>query len=339
MQHKSSGGHPVVTNVPLTERFKFDAATAASLDRARAATSQISRQGIRKGRSGKGVEFQFTVHRRVKRLIRSRLFNNTVYLAILAGCVLSGLETYASELGQVGRRAMHIGDIIVISIFCIEAFLKIYCKGRRYFKILTNCFDFSVTVMSLVLLLATSTAIVNPLVFSLFRLFRCLELVSHSKELRWICAGFMGGIQSLLYIITLMSVVLFVYAVTGVFYFGRNDPYNFGSLQEAAISLLKITTLDDWQRIFYANFFGCYWACGAAPMFAYSDTSRCVNSEAHPKVSLLYFGRYVLCLCICNLCVLGSYFRICYYIATSSSRRGSSSRYSLAVYCRVWKRC
>jgi hypothetical protein len=54
----------------------------------------------------------------------------------------------------------------------------------------------------------------------------------------------------------------------------------------------KVTTLDDWRRIFYANFFGCYWSCQAAPMFVYPDKVRCVHSEPHPKISLLFFGRY-----------------------------------------------
>jgi voltage-gated sodium channel len=175
----------------------------------------------------------------------------------------------------------------------MEAFLKICSMGRqpmRYFKNTANMFDFFVTVISVVLLMANT----NPLVFSLCRLFRCLELVSHSTKLRWICGGFVGGIKSIMYIIALMSVVLFVYAVTGVFYFSKNDPYNFGTLRHATISLLKLTTLDDWRRIFYANFFGCEWATNAAPMFVYSDKSMCTASEARAVIAVLYFVSYIV---------------------------------------------
>jgi voltage-gated sodium channel len=207
-----------------------------------------SRSGIRPGRStdglvlhsdnGSGVYFELL--RQARKIVGSRWFNSSIYVTILVGCILSGLETYQDELGDMGHMVTTLGDIIVVTIFCIEALLKICSAGRGYFKVTANLFDFAVTLISLVLLLATSTTAINPLIFSLFRLFRCLELVSHSRKLRWICAGFIGGIQSILYIVALMFLVIFVYAITGVFYFGRNDPYNFGSFRAATISLLKV---------------------------------------------------------------------------------------------------
>jgi voltage-gated sodium channel len=246
-------------------------------------------------RSSEAKEIVLSV--RAKEIVRTQRFENLIYVTIIAGCVLSGVETYEEELGQSGRMVTKVGDAVVITIFCVEASLKICSTGRepmRYFHDYANQFDFAVTVISLVLLLLTSGAGTHPLIFSLFRLFRCLELISHSRKLRWICAGFTGGIKSILYIIMLLSVVLFVYAVTGVFYFGRNDPFNFGSFRQATISLLKLTTLDDWRRIFYANFFGCNWSCNAAPMFVYPDKSLCVNSEPRPRTALLYFGSYIV---------------------------------------------
>jgi hypothetical protein len=304
------------TNVPLTEQFRFEVSLKTYGSRSGIRPGSPAGAGLVGLHSGNGSGVYFELSRQARKIVDSQWFNNSIYVTILVGCILSGLETYQEELGEVGRMATTIGDSIVITIFCIEALLKICSKGRSYFKMTANLFDFAVTLISLVLLLATSTTAINPLVFSLFRLFRCLELVSHSRKLRWICAGFIGGIQSILYIVALMSLVLFVYAITGVFYFGRNDPYNFGTFRAATISLLKVsylmqhaipvsllidcalskvTTLDDWRRIFYANFFGCYWSCQAAPMFVYPDKVRCVHSEPHPKTSLLYFGRYGAC--------------------------------------------
>jgi hypothetical protein len=44
---------------------------------------------------------------------------------------------------------------------------------------------------------------------------------------------------------------------TGIQAFGINDPWHFGSLHEAMITLFRVATLDDWETIMRINVYGC----------------------------------------------------------------------------------
>jgi voltage-gated sodium channel len=39
--------------------------------------------------------------------------------------------------------------------------------------------------------------------------------------------------------------------------FGKNDPWHFGKLHVAMLSLFRIATYEDWTDIMYINIFGC----------------------------------------------------------------------------------
>jgi voltage-gated sodium channel len=169
------------------------------------------------------------------------------------------VETYERQLGSTARQVVHASDVVVVTVFVAEAAFKIFSHPHAagYFRDHTNVFDFSIALCSFISLTASNLTRVNPTVLSLFRLFRLLELVSHSPKMSYIVSGLSLGLLSVIYILALLFVIIFVYAITGVFYFGANDPVNFGTFMLALVSLLKVTTLDDWRRIMYANIFGC----------------------------------------------------------------------------------
>ncbi len=58
------------------------------------------------------------------------------------------------------------------------------------------------------------------------------------------------------YVILLIAILFFVYAVVGVFIFGPSDPVNFGDLHHALVTLFKILTLEGWTDIMDRHVYG-----------------------------------------------------------------------------------
>jgi hypothetical protein len=50
---------------------------------------------------------------------------------------------------------------------------------------------------------------------------------------------------------------IFRYAVVGVMCFRRNDPFHFGSIGTAMVSLFVCATFDGWTNFVFINYFGC----------------------------------------------------------------------------------
>jgi voltage-gated sodium channel len=267
--------------MPLAERYKWQRQADAEQE----AMEQLDR---RRRDIGHARGF-------AKRVASTRVFKAVVYASIMLGGIMSGVETYERQLGPDVQGIVVASDTVVVTVFILEAILKIksHNNPKHYFQDRSNLFDFCIAVCSFFALVTSTFLRIHPTVLSLFRLFRLLELVSHSPKMRYIVSGLSLGLLSVIYILALLFVIIFVYAITGVFYFSANDPVNFGNFMLALVSLIKVTTLDDWRRIMYANIFGCAWAEQAAPMYKY-PYGKCNNSQALPAHAIAFFCSYVI---------------------------------------------
>ena len=50
-----------------------------------------------------------------------------------------------------------------------------------------------------------------------------------------------------------MMLTIYLFANVGVILFRTNDPFHWGSLHVAAITLFRMSTLEDWTDIMYIN--------------------------------------------------------------------------------------
>ena len=55
----------------------------------------------------------------------------------------------------------------------------------------------------------------------------------------------------------LLFIVLYLYGILGMILFYYNDPWHFGTLTRALVSLFRASTLEDWTDIMYINYFKC----------------------------------------------------------------------------------
>ena len=69
--------------------------------------------------------------------------------------------------------------------------------------------------------------------------------------------GLLGGLKSIFYIVILLILTLYLFAVTGIIFFRDNDPYHFRSIEISLLYLFDTTTLDSWGDTFYTSFYGC----------------------------------------------------------------------------------
>ncbi|MEL7089856.1 MAG: ion transporter, partial [Planctomycetota bacterium] len=86
---------------------------------------------------------------KLKSLVESKAFGNTILGLIVLAAVVVGIETYPGVMARHGR-LLHTLDEIIIWLFALEAALKIAAGGRkwyRYFFDPWNVFDFIIVVV------------------------------------------------------------------------------------------------------------------------------------------------------------------------------------------------
>jgi hypothetical protein len=96
-----------------------------------------------------------------------------------------------------------------------------------------------------------------PMALRLLRLARVLKLLSHHQQLRIILAGLLGGLQSSCYIVLLLMIIYYMFAVAGLMFFQKNDPREFGDFVQTFMTLIRMSTLEDWTDVMYLNVYGC----------------------------------------------------------------------------------
>jgi voltage-gated sodium channel len=89
------------------------------------------------------------------------------------------------------------------------------------------------------------------------RLMRLVKLVGKVKQLQIIVMGLVNGLNSVTYILILIFLVFYLFAVFGVSVFRKNDPFHFGTVPVAMLSLFRIATIENWSPAMYIDVFGC----------------------------------------------------------------------------------
>ncbi|MCX7696178.1 MAG: ion transporter [Bacteroidales bacterium] len=211
-----------------------------------------------------------------KLITESSLFQNFIVFLILFSAVVIGLETYSGFVKKFHHELL-IADRIIIAFFSLEIILKILAQGRKplsYFKDGWNVFDF--IIVAVCLIPAGDTHIFA--VLRILRVLRVFRMITALPKLKLIVSALLRSIPSMGYVIVLIGLLFYVYAIVGVFAFGEKDPFHFGNLHYAMITLFKILTLEGWVEIM--------------------DVIVIDNSSGSPKVisyiPFFYFASFIL---------------------------------------------
>jgi len=187
-------------------------------------------------------------------------FGAFILVCIVVAGVLVGLQTYP---GMETNQGVLTTDSIILYIFTAETGLKILSEGFAFQAFWIggewkwNNFDFFIVVACY--LPADLFAGGEPPValLRLLRLARLVKIFKKIPQLQMIVMGLAGGIKSIGYIVILLLLVFYLYAIVGITIFRTNDPWHYRDLQTTMLTLFRASTLEDWTDIMYISIYGC----------------------------------------------------------------------------------
>lgn len=219
-----------------------------------------------------------------KSVAESRAFSVFVISAIFLAAILVGIQIHV--LSEAVSTVCTILDEFVVGIFCAEIAIKVLAEGKkpwRYFLDPWNVFDFLVVVAGFIPFAGGGAVMAIRLV----RLLRVLKLVRAFPELQILVIGLIKSLSSIVYIGGLLFLLFYLYAVICVSVFGANDPWHFGDLLKAMVTLFRMCTLEDWTDVMYIAIEGC-------DKYGYSGMpDQCVEPHAFGDVVALFFILYI----------------------------------------------
>jgi hypothetical protein len=151
-------------------------------------------------------------------------------------------------------------NFIFAIIFIIEILIKIIGYGLRFFKDSWNTFDITIVFITLVgiILNSSSNSEIGPhtTIIRSFRIARIFYFFKKNKSLRATLMTFMVCLPALMNIGSLLILINIIYSILGVQLFSEvklNNEFeehaNFQSIGVAFLTLLRITTGEQWPRI------------------------------------------------------------------------------------------
>ena len=180
------------------------------------------------------------------KIVESPKFVTFVTLVIVLAGLLVGLQTSSAIEDAVGGFLSGV-DSAILAVFTVEVVLKVVAEGLEpwnYFRTGWNVFDFIIVVGSY-----TRGKGGMLTMLRLLRLLRVLKLVKAFPQLQVIVSALMKGLGSIGYIGLILILCFYVFGIIGNMLFANNDPFHFGQLHYAMISLFSVATMDGWSDV------------------------------------------------------------------------------------------
>ena len=177
---------------------------------------------------------------RIKALVEHSRFQKTIIGLIVINAVILGLETSGSVMEVVGSW-LKLADNIILKIFIIEIFLKLYAYRLKFFLSPWNWFD------SIIIAIALVPASEAYAALRALRVLRVLRLISTVPSMRRVIEGLLKAVPGIGSVATIMLLFFYIFAVIGTHLYGATFPDWFGSLGHTMFTLFQIMTLESWS--------------------------------------------------------------------------------------------
>ena len=194
------------------------------------------------------------IQEKTRQIVNSGLFRYFILAVILLSGVLVGIETY-TELHARYAHSFNLTDQIIIYIFLVEIILKLLSHGKMpwdYFRDPWNVFDFIIVAVCFIPHVDTHYV----MVLRLARILRVFRVISIFPKLQLLVNALLKSIPSMGYVVVLLFLIFYIYAVVGSFLFAKTDPVHFGTLHTSMITLFKLLTLEGWTDIMNIQLYG-----------------------------------------------------------------------------------
>lgn len=212
--------------------------------------------------------------RTCRQIVLTLSLEKLIYVCILVAAVISGLQSYKVDSEYEDAAWCAVVDTFILLIFGAEITVKIFAEHRKqpqhFFVDHWNTFDFVIFVgLSLTALMKLGNEVAPFRLVRLLRAVRLLRTVRLFPNLALVVETTVKSASSVVYIGMFMLLFTYMFAIVGVASFGRNDPFYFGNLARALLTLFRTVSMDSWSMIMYYNIWGC-----GQPNFDGNGTSR-----------------------------------------------------------------
>ncbi len=168
----------------------------------------------------------------------------TITLLIFFNSVTLGLETNSLMVERYGSLLFAI-DKVILLIFSLEIFLKLYAYRLQFFRSGWNIFDLSIVSIAWV------PAIGPFSILRAFRVLRLFRLLSVVPQMRRVVGALLHAIPGMLSVSGILSLIFYICAVLTTSLFGSHpDPQMqewFGSISSSLYTLFQVMTLESWS--------------------------------------------------------------------------------------------
>ena len=175
----------------------------------------------------------------------ARIFQILVTSVILTSSIVVGVNTY--DLDQYWKQTLGYIDYAITVFFVIEILIRFFGERKKadFFKDGWNIFDLVIVISSLI----PTGAGTSVVVLRLLRLMRLLRVISFIPEMRFVVEALIMSLRKSIYVLILIFVLLYIYAVAGVILFEQIENSRFTHVGEALLTLVQIMTLSSWETV------------------------------------------------------------------------------------------
>lgn len=221
-----------------------------------------------------------------------------VSIIFVSGLVVGVQQYYPTTSSKYSKEneVLYGINCFIFAAFALEFLLKIVAEKDKPYKYFIgdagfwNTFDLLVLIFSFPVALTPKgnlgIAKVTRLSTKIFRLLRVVKLLHSIPTLNVIVNGLFAGAESLMYIVMVLMLVLYIFAVIGCMQFGRSDPFFFGNIFVSVVTLFHALTYDNWGTNLRINMYGCH--LFNAGIYSSFDESRGTLSEWEATVPYIY---------------------------------------------------
>ena len=176
------------------------------------------------------------------------LFDSFILVCIMVNTVILALKWYGEP--EILPTALEVINYVFAGIFTVEAVIQIIALREHYFSDGWNVFDFAIVIGTYIgiTVSATTSVSVGPqtTIIRSFRILRILRLIKKARSLQMIFNAFVITIPSLANVGGLLFLLLYLYAILGVFSFATvqlqdelNIHANFQTFGSALLTLIR----------------------------------------------------------------------------------------------------
>lgn len=177
----------------------------------------------------------------VARIVYGNIFEFFVISLIVINAIALATLTF-SGIPDALREFLTLTDSVIIWFFVAEIVIRIVSYGKKPWMFFTsgwNVFDFA--IIALVPFFSGATIILR-----LLRLLRVVRLFRFLPDFRMLSSSLAKTLKPLGSLIVLISFLMFLYAMAGVYLFGQQDSEAWGDLGVAFVTLTVLLTLENF---------------------------------------------------------------------------------------------